>query len=149
MTDTPRESATLVLMRDRGSGAPEVLMVQRHANDAFAGGAFVFPGGVLEESDCAPESLALSEGLSPEAARAALGSVESGGRALGFYLAAIRETFEEVGVLLARTAAGDPWRPSPEQAEPLRRARSELREEHRERQFGGGWQRKSAVSSRS
>jgi 8-oxo-dGTP pyrophosphatase MutT (NUDIX family) len=103
-------------------------MVQRHAEDAFAAGAFVFPGGVLEEADSGAESLALSTAFSPAQARAALGTVDSPERALGFYLAAIRETFEEVGVLLARTAAGELWQPHPGKEPTWRAVRAALRE---------------------
>jgi 8-oxo-dGTP pyrophosphatase MutT (NUDIX family) len=128
MKATPREAATLVLMRERAPGPPEVLMVQRHAKDVFAAGAFVFPGGVLEEADCAPGSVALSERLSAAEAHRRLGSAEPPERALGYFLAALRETFEEVGVLLARTEAGEPWRPAPEEAPALRETRKALRE---------------------
>ena len=106
MIAVPREAATLVLMRDRPGDAPEVLMVQRHGQDAFAAGAYVFPGGVLESEDWSPQALSLCEGLSPESAAARLSLVEKPERALGYYLAAIRETFEEIGILLVKPRPG-------------------------------------------
>ncbi len=89
-----RPSSTVVLLRDSGA-APEVLMVQRHAASAF-GAAYAFPGGVVEADDRAVH--AQCAGLSAEAADALLG-VEHG---LDYFSSAVRELFEETGVLLAR-----------------------------------------------
>jgi len=120
----PREASTLVLMRDPGA---EVLMVQRHGQDSFAGGAYVFPGGVLEDADCSDPALAL---CGPEAihhAAARLGLEGEPERALGYYLAAIRETFEEIGVLLAKPSSGSRG-PDPETLQAARnRAQGDAR----------------------
>lgn len=121
----PREASTLVLMRDRAPGTPEVLMVQRHARDAFAASAYVFPGGVLEDDDASASAAALSPRLSPAAAREVMQTVEDPHRALAYLVAAIRETFEEVGVLLARKD-GRPWRPDARERNALRRVRRGL-----------------------
>ena len=78
-----REAATVMLVRD----APEleVFMLRRNPESVFAGGAYVFPGGAVDADD----------------------------RVLGedrrFWVAAVRETFEEAGVLLARTEDGRPF----------------------------------------
>lgn len=111
MIVTPRDAATVVLMRDRrpGGGDPEVLLVRRHKRANFAAGAYVFPGGVLEEEDCSPLARRLSPRLAPEKAQASMAGREPPEKALGLLVAAIRETFEEVGVLLARTAGGERW----------------------------------------
>ena len=96
----PLPSATVALLRDAGSG-PELLLVLRHAKTSF-GATYVFPGGVL-----GPEDTQVADrcaGMSEARASATLG-LESGG--LAYYSAAIRESFEEAGVLLARTAAGE------------------------------------------
>ncbi len=96
----PLPSATIALLRDTGAG-PELLLVLRHAKTAF-GATYVFPGGVL-----GPEDAIVADrcaGLSEANANATLG-LESGG--LAYYSAAIRESFEEAGVLLARTSAGE------------------------------------------
>lgn len=114
MVATLRDAATVVLMRDvPGVGnKPEVLMVKRHANEAFAAGAYVFPGGILEAADSIPAALVLSQGFPPTAAAALLPDVTPAAKALGFWIAALRETFEETGILLARYADGRLWEPS-------------------------------------
>ncbi len=89
-----RPSSTVVLLRDNGA-APEVLMVQRHAASAF-GAAYAFPGGVVEADDRGVH--AHCAGLSAEDADVLLGT-EHG---LDYFSSAIRELFEETGVLLAR-----------------------------------------------
>jgi len=102
---TPRPAATLVLMRDSAGGAPpEVLMVERSSGADFAAGAYVFPGGVLEAADMAPGAAGLSPALAPRQAGQVLASATSDVEALGYFVAAIRETFEESGILLGRPA---------------------------------------------
>jgi 8-oxo-dGTP pyrophosphatase MutT (NUDIX family) len=101
----PRAAATVVLMRDRPGAPPQVLMVRRHGGDSFAADAYVFPGGVLEAEDRSTEALALTAALAPDAT-SRLNLEAEPQLALAFHLAAIRETFEEVGILLARPAAG-------------------------------------------
>lgn len=88
-------SATILLLRDGARGL-EVFMVQRHHEIDFATGAMVFPGGKVDPGDLDPALAARCDGL-PQA-----GQEE---RALR--IAAIRETFEEAGVLLARPQGGD------------------------------------------
>jgi 8-oxo-dGTP pyrophosphatase MutT (NUDIX family) len=100
MTDPAREdpplqlAATLLLVRDRGTGL-EVLMVQRHHRIDFVPGAMVFPGGKADPADADPalrDSCAGLEGPSDPLAAARITS--------------IREAFEECGVLLARPRGG-------------------------------------------
>jgi glyoxylase-like metal-dependent hydrolase (beta-lactamase superfamily II)/8-oxo-dGTP pyrophosphatase MutT (NUDIX family) len=100
----PRPSATLVLLRPGPQGA-EVLMLQRARNAVFLGGAYVFPGGALEPQDADERVLRRVRGLSAEQANARLGLDSS---ALSYYVAAIRESFEEAGVLLVQNADGSP-----------------------------------------
>lgn len=106
MPATPSPAATLVLLRDRPSGGVETLLIQRHKASRFAGGDFVFPGGKIETDDMPANAETLCTGLSPREAARRLGEVASRDAALGFWVGAIRETFEEVGVLLAYTAEG-------------------------------------------
>ena len=94
MALTPRPAATLILLRE----GMEVLMLQRTQNAAFLGGAYVFPGGSLDPQDNDPRILRRVVGLTEAEANARL-QVPSGG--LGYYVAAIRECFEEAGILLA------------------------------------------------
>ena len=86
---TPRPAATLLMLRDGAEGL-EVLMTSRHEEAGFAGGALVFPGGKVDPADHA-----LARHC---AGKAALDEV-----AAVLRIAAIRETFEECGILLART----------------------------------------------
>jgi 8-oxo-dGTP pyrophosphatase MutT (NUDIX family) len=90
----PRPSSTVVLVRSTDS-FPEVFMVKRHARASF-GSTFAFPGGVLEAADAKVHDC--GSGVSPEKA-AELLQLDCG--ALDYYSAAIRELFEETGVLLA------------------------------------------------
>jgi 8-oxo-dGTP pyrophosphatase MutT (NUDIX family) len=94
-----------VLLRDRADGAVETLLIQRHAGSRFAAGDFVFPGGKVEVDDRPPDAEAFCAGLDEVASAQRLG-LPPVGNALGFWVGAIREAFEEVGVLLAYDAGG-------------------------------------------
>ena len=99
----PRDAASVVMIRDGddGRGPLQVLLVRRHTASSVLGGACVFPGGKLDAADSAPEVLARldrpARELQPHLGEAAL-SLE---QAAGFYVAALREAFEECGVLYA------------------------------------------------
>jgi 8-oxo-dGTP pyrophosphatase MutT (NUDIX family) len=103
-----RDGATVMLVRDGTDRRRplEVFMLQRHPRTAF-GSVHVFPGGVVDAADHAPELELRCPGLTDDAASEHLG-VPRGGRA--FWIAAVRECFEEAGVLLARDADGQPVR---------------------------------------
>ena len=88
----PRPAATVILLRD-GVGGPEVYVIRRHDGLSFAAGATVFPGGCVDPADRDPGWSALCSGSGND-------------RALR--VAAIRETFEECGLLLARRVGGGP-----------------------------------------
>jgi 8-oxo-dGTP pyrophosphatase MutT (NUDIX family) len=91
-----RPAATIMLVRDASSGV-EVFLMKRSAHGMF-GGLHVFPGGKVDDADHAKRWIALSRGLGDVDASAILG-IEAGG--LGYWVACIRECFEEAGVLLA------------------------------------------------
>jgi 8-oxo-dGTP pyrophosphatase MutT (NUDIX family) len=115
----PREAATVMLVRD--DPELEVFMLRRNLEAAFMGGAYVFPGGAVDPDDRAPELLARCDGRDDTEASAALGHPAGG---LGFWVAAVREAFEEAGVLLARSAAtGLPVDLDESRADRLERAR--------------------------
>jgi len=95
LTNIPvaRPSSTVVLARE-GPCAPELLMMRRHEKSSF-GGAFAFPGGVIEKADRLVADHCV--GVTREQADGLLG-IENG---LAYFSGAIRELFEESGVLLA------------------------------------------------
>ena len=88
-------AATILLVRD-GSDGLEVFMVERHHQIDFATGALVFPGGKVDPADADPALVPRCRG------GAGLGDADRAMR-----VAAIRETFEEAGVLLAYPRGGD------------------------------------------
>ncbi|WP_462388464.1 MBL fold metallo-hydrolase [Acidovorax sp. Q11] len=91
-----RPAATVLLLRDApGGGGLEVLMTRRSATASFAPGANVFPGGGIDALDAAPATHAAADRRPPQS-----------DQHLTQAIAAIRESFEELGVLLARHAEG-------------------------------------------
>ena len=101
---TPLPAATVVLLRDSHPGV-EVLLTQRHKANKFAGGDFVFPGGKIEVDDNPDDAVRWCAGLDPARAAQRLGTADTK-TAIGYLIGAIRETFEEVGILLAYDATG-------------------------------------------
>jgi 8-oxo-dGTP pyrophosphatase MutT (NUDIX family) len=97
MTVPVREAATVMLLRDGNTGV-EVFMLRRNLNSDFVGGAYVFPGGAVDDHDRHENLDPVCQGRSDAEASAQLG-IERGG--LAYWVAAIRESFEEAGVLLA------------------------------------------------
>ena len=96
MSDDAIPAATLILVRETGSGPPELLMVERADGMAFAAGALVFPGGRIDAAD-----RQLGDELGIDAAK----------------IAAVRETLEETAVPVALSPA-----PSAEQARGLQQS---------------------------
>src|SRR6266481_10213357 len=94
----PRPASTILLLRDAAALREiEVFMMVRHYEIDFNSGALVFPGGSVDKSDqeiiSRPELYSGGQGLDAAA--------------LSFRIAAIRETFEESGILLARPQGSD------------------------------------------
>ena len=96
----PRDAATVVLVRP-GADGPELYLLRRQISMEFAGGMCVFPGGGVDARDF-DHSVAWA-GPSPAEWAERLGTDEAQARAL--VAAAVRETFEESGVLLAGESA--------------------------------------------
>jgi glyoxylase-like metal-dependent hydrolase (beta-lactamase superfamily II)/8-oxo-dGTP pyrophosphatase MutT (NUDIX family) len=90
-----RPAATLALLRDAPEG-PQVLMLQRAPSAVFLGGAYVFPGGSLETADTDPRLVQRLKNLPGE------------NPPIPYWIAAIRECYEEAGILLACDANGKP-----------------------------------------
>ena len=91
----PKDAATIVLVRD-GSDGIETYLMRRQATMEFAAGMYVFPGGKVQESDRLVEAWV---GPSPEAFAKRFDTDPDTAR--GLVVAAVRETFEESGILLA------------------------------------------------
>ncbi len=118
VTTPPVDAATVLLLRDSDAGL-QVLLLRRHHNSKVLGGAYVFPGGKLDAEDHAPDALPwLSE--TPTQLHARLQEPElSEPCAAGLFMAALREAFEECGVLAGQDERG------PDMAAQLRQHHSE------------------------
>ena len=97
-TSEPVPAATVILIRD-GARSPEVLLIERHARSEFLPDMYVFPGGRVEKNDA--ELARHMTGIGGARASELLNGIDPE-LALAFFAAAIRETFEESGILLAR-----------------------------------------------
>lgn len=108
-----RPAATVMLVRDVVDGDPgiEVFMMRRTGSASFAAGAYVFPGGRVDGIDGAAEIAPFCRGLDDTEASAQLG-LPAGG--LAFWVAAVRECFEEAGLLMAERRDGTPLAVGPE-----------------------------------
>ena len=109
----PRDAATMIII-DRAAPSPQVLLGRRHDGHKFMPGKFVFPGGRVEPLD---RRMASSTGIAPQVEARLMRNVQrpSAAKARGLVLAAIRETFEETGILLGTKSSepvrspGGPW----------------------------------------
>jgi 8-oxo-dGTP pyrophosphatase MutT (NUDIX family) len=102
----PVDASTLIII-DRKGKHPKVLMGKRHEGHKFMPGKFVFPGGRIEAGD---RSMTVAGALHPRAEQALMARVTrpSVQRSRALALAAIRETFEETGLLLGTKDFGRP-----------------------------------------
>lgn len=104
----PCDAATVILLRDRPEAPYELFLMRRGRNQAFMGGAFVFPGGRLDEDDTDQKlTLCVGRFRATDAKRLLQEADLPDATALALFMAAIRETFEEAGVLLARNVHGE------------------------------------------
>ncbi|MGA7835237.1 MAG: NUDIX domain-containing protein [Acidimicrobiales bacterium] len=101
MTDSvvPRAAATVLTIRDGDEGY-EILMLRRNSRSDFLGGAYVFPGGAVDDDDARDVGF----GLDDDVASTRLGLAAGG---LSYYVASLRELFEEAGLLIACTSEGE------------------------------------------
>ena len=104
MIAEPKDAATAMLIRESHHSAEEgieVLMVLRHPGSMFVPSCYVYPGGCLDEDDYSPEMENLCTGIDRKTAYSLINNISPPEKALGAWVAGIRETFEEVGLLLA------------------------------------------------
>ncbi|MET0689639.1 MAG: hypothetical protein ABWZ38_01330 [Candidatus Binatia bacterium] len=102
-----RRAATVILLRAAEPKGFEVFLTRRPDSMPFLGGRYCYPGGAVIKEDYSAPAIARCMGLSPDQARKIVGAHLSPRQALGFWIAAIRELFEEVGILLAAHDSGE------------------------------------------
>ncbi|MDZ7842419.1 MAG: MBL fold metallo-hydrolase [Gammaproteobacteria bacterium] len=98
----PKPAATVAVTRDADAGL-EVLLLQRTHSAVFMPGVYVFPGGAVDDGDREPGLASRVHGIDEASANRMVGVPEDG---LAYLMAAIRECFEEAGLLLADRARG-------------------------------------------
>lgn len=104
-TIKPRDAATLILVRFDGP-LPRILMGQRHEGHAFMPNKYVFPGGRCEAADGHLPVANEGDSVTLEKLKLRMGAKPSHRKARGVLVAALRETFEETGLLAGRATAG-------------------------------------------
>lgn len=98
----PRPAATVVILRDGHGSGPEVLLLKRNRQTGFVPGAYVFPGGRVDRSDGDPEVTRYWADLDAESAQTRLAlPAGAGPNGIAYFTAAVREVFEETGLLLS------------------------------------------------
>jgi 8-oxo-dGTP pyrophosphatase MutT (NUDIX family) len=102
----PRLAATVLVLRDSADG-PQVYFMRRPARSSFAASAYVFPGGAVDDADGSDALLALAPGFDRSLAAARM-RLDDVGIAGSLHVAAVREVFEETGILIGVHADGSP-----------------------------------------
>ena len=100
---TVRDASTVIIAREGARSPIEVFLSRRTAKAAFMANAYVYPGGALDVADVADDLVARVDGEDPVSE---FEDRVSAPRAAGLFVAAIRECFEEAGVLFARRRDG-------------------------------------------
>jgi 8-oxo-dGTP pyrophosphatase MutT (NUDIX family) len=108
MKQKPRLAATVILLRPAVPRGFEVFLTRRAEGMAFLGGMYCFPGGALRQEDFSEAMQRRAAGMTPGQAQKFIGAEYSPRQALGLCIAAIRELYEEAGILLALNGAGEP-----------------------------------------
>ena len=103
-----KPAATVILLRQGQGDGFEVFLTRRPDGMAVLGGMYCYPGGNVTTADCSRRLVERSIGLTPKQAQKIVGARHSPSRAIGFWIAGVREVFEEVGVLLAVEENGAP-----------------------------------------
>jgi len=103
----PKRAATVILLRDKEPFGFEVFLLKRHEKNSFMGGNFVYPGGRVDQEDGSSEIGSFSRGVTSEEAQKIIGGTASPEEGIAYWIAAIRELFEEAGILLAYDHKGN------------------------------------------
>ena len=102
----PKQAATVILLRSAKPEGFEVFLTRRPDGMPFLGAMYCYPGGTVTKDDFTAPMIERCAGLTPQRAQEALGAHFSPAEAMGLWVAAVREVFEEVGVLLAVEESG-------------------------------------------
>ena len=111
MSKVPLDAATVMLLRPSSGGRMpciEVLLLRRNRKSSFVPGYYVFPGGVVDPEDYEPGVERFIYGIDRGRAARMFPEMADSGKSLGAWVAGIRETFEEAGILIARKRDGTP-----------------------------------------
>jgi 8-oxo-dGTP pyrophosphatase MutT (NUDIX family) len=111
MVSIPKKSATVILLRDKNPEGFEVFLLKRHEKSSFMGGNYVYPGGRIDPDDGTLEICSLCKGISTEQVHQMFGGSIPSEESLAFWIAGIRELFEESGVLLTYDQKGNLFQP--------------------------------------
>jgi 8-oxo-dGTP pyrophosphatase MutT (NUDIX family) len=107
--ENAKRAATVILLRRTLPKGFEVLLTQRPKTMPFLGGMYCYPGGSVRKEDSTARMIGRCFGLTREQARKTISAQLSPGEAIGLRVGAVRELFEEVGVLLAVEESGSPF----------------------------------------
>ncbi len=107
MVAIPKKAATVILLKDKEPEGFEVFLLKRHEKSSFMGGNFVYPGGRVDRKDGLSEISSFSKGITSDDAQRILGEVFSPEESFAHWIAAVRELFEEAGILLAYDQKGN------------------------------------------
>jgi len=98
----PRDAASVIIIRNAPEGGRvEVLMVRRTARASFVPNVYVFPGGSIDKEDCSHQMKRYCKGLDLNKLSHLIPDLKPPEKVMGAYVAVLRETFEEVGILVA------------------------------------------------
>lgn len=103
----PKKAATVIVLRDKKPEGFDVFLLKRHEKSSFMGGNYVYPGGRVDRDDGSVELCSLSKGMTLEGAQRHFEGIFSPEESFAHWIAAIRELFEEAGVLLAYDQRGN------------------------------------------
>ena len=109
MAAIPKKATTVILLKEKIPDGFGVFLLKRHEKSSFMGGNYVYPGGRVEQEDERSEIVSLCKGISPEKAHQIFGGSIPPDESIAYWVAGIRELFEEAGVLFAYDPLGKPF----------------------------------------